>query len=169
MRSPSDEDGLPLVHDAVGMLVRGDAIIVLHEASASLSRSQWLFSTFERLPGSSYAVLLVIGVTAKPPDQASRDHDTQAYKRVAHKLRRVVTVSEGGSFRASLVRLVMNTYALLSGKRHIFAFARDHVQALAWLQESRTSLTPESEQLQADLVRLRHAVLQVPRTSSSPA
>lgn len=63
------EDGLPLVHEAVGMVVRGDAIVILHEASASLSRSQWLFSTFERLPGSSYVVLLVIGVTSKPPDQ----------------------------------------------------------------------------------------------------
>lgn len=162
------EDGVPLIHDAVGMLVRGDAIIILHEASASLSRSQWMFSTFERLPGNSYVVLLVIGVTAKPPDQASRDHDTQAFKRIAHRLRRIITVSEGEGFRASFVRLIMNTYALLIGKRHIFAFAEDRAQALRWLQESKSPLTPDIAQLQEDLARLRQAVAQVPRVSSSP-
>lgn len=166
--SRADTDGLPLVHDAVGMLVHGDVIIVLHEASASLSRSRWLFSTFEGLPGSSYIVVLVIGDTARPPDQVSRDRDAQAFKRIAPKLRRLITVSEGGNFRTSFVRLIMNAYALLTGRRHIFAFAQDHAQAQAWLQESRTALTPSTEQLQADLARLRHAVQQAPRSSMPP-
>lgn len=164
----SNEDSSPLIYDAVGMLVHGDAVVVLHEASASLSRSRWLFSTFESLPGNSYVVLLVIGDDAKPPDQASREHDSQAFKRVAHKLRRIVTVSEGGSFRSSIVRLVINAYATVTGNRYLFAFAKDLPQALAWLQEARTHSTPDSQQLEADLARLRAEVDRAPRTSRPP-
>ena len=163
------EDGVPLVHEAVGMLVRGDAVTVLHEASASLRRSRWLFSTFERLPLQTYVVMLVIGDTAKPPDQAHREHDSQAYQRVAHKLRRIIAVSEGGSFRISMVRLVMNAYALITGKRQLFAFAQDLPQAFEWVQGARSPHTPDVAQMQADLARLRQAVSQHPRTSNAPA
>lgn len=168
MRERSPSEGVPCVHNAVGLVVRGDAVLVLHEASASLERSRWLFSTFEALPEPSYVVLLVVGVTAKPPDQASREHDSQAFKRVSSRLRRVVAVSEGGSFRASLVRLVMNAYALVTGNRRLFAFAQDLPQALSWLQESRTSKTPDVVQLERDLMQLRHAVSQHARSSSAP-
>jgi hypothetical protein len=157
-----------MLYDAVGMFVRGDLVTVLHRASASLDRSQWLFETFESLPGDSYLILLFIGEDARPPDQAVRDHDNAAYSRISSKVRRLIVVSEGDGFSTSLVRLVMNAYARFTGKGHMFAFARDLPQALEWIEEQRSPSTPGAEQLEADLCSLRLALSREPRRSRAP-
>jgi len=163
-------DGTPIAQDGVGMLARGDLIAVVHNANATLTRSRWLFTTFDEIATDemTYLVLLIIGGVGKPPDQAIRDFEASAYARVAPKLRRVVVITDGSGFRNSLVRLVLSAYTRLSRNKGLFAFADDLERALSLLQDKKSPDTPSSAQLMSDLQSLRSAVRAHPGSSLAP-
>jgi hypothetical protein len=143
--------------DGVGVLARGDLLLVAYGADASLQRTRWLHSVaeeFSRTCATNALLLLVITAGSKPPDPATRAEDTKGYNRLLPKLRRLVVVPEGTGFRASLVRLVVGAYVTLTG-RHTLAIAATVEQGFARIQEVRSSLTPDVDQLAKDLDALR--------------
>jgi hypothetical protein len=148
------------VYDGVAMRARGDAVTVVYAADASGPRSRWLFERFEQLQPAdrSWVVLLIIGAGARPPDQAGREDDAAAYTRLAHRLRRLVIVAEGGDFRTSLVRLVFTAYATLTRKNKLFVFAKNLQEALASVQHVSSTHTPTGNELSTDVSALKAAL-----------
>ena len=149
--------GEPILFDGVGVLARGDVLLVAYAADASLQRTRWLHGIAEEFAskcGTSFLLFLVVPSGTKPPDPATRAEDSAGYARLLPKVRRFVVVPEGTGFRASLVRLVINAYVTLTGK-HSLVIATNVEQGLGRLSDHRSALTPSVEQLASDLEALR--------------
>jgi hypothetical protein len=149
--------GEPTLFDGVGVLARGDVLLVAYAADASLQRTRWLHGMAEEFANkcvTNCLLFLVIPSGSKPPDPATRAEDSAGYGRLLPKVRRFVVVPEGTGFRASLVRLVINAYVTLTGK-HSLVIATTVEQGLARMLDVRSALTPSGEQLASDLEALR--------------
>lgn len=149
--------GEPTLFDGVGVLARGDVLLVAYAADASLQRTRWLHAIAEDFGNkcaTNFLLFLVIPSGTKPPDPATRAEDSVGYARILPKVRRLVVVPEGTGFRASLVRLVINAYVTLTGK-HSLVIATTVEQGLGRILDARTALTPSADQLSMDLAALR--------------
>ena len=145
-------------YDGVGISARGDLLIAVYGADASLPRSVWLFGAAEKLitqSGRSIQALLIVPPGTKPPDSATRDAESAAYRRFGSKLRRVVAVPEGGGFRVSVVRMVFYAHAAVTGSPRTFMLAKDLNEAVGLLHQTGTDRTPSAEQIAADIINVR--------------
>ena len=152
--------------EGVGVLARGDVLIVVYDKDATAERSRWLYAVagqFALACEGNFLVLLVISARSKPPDQATREVDAAGYARFVPKMRRLVVVPEGSGFRASLVRLVIGAYVTLTGKAALVV-ASNVEDGIARLNESKSMLTPSVAQLAADVSTLRATL----ETSAGP-
>jgi hypothetical protein len=160
MQRDGGSDGNAQVFEGVGALRRGDLLSVVYAADASLSRSRWLFGQAEAvaMQRGSVAVLLFIPQSSKPPDQEVRAFEAATYVRLGKRIRRIVAVPEGSLMHTSVVRLVLSAYITLSGKGSFFFFARGIEHALELVGAVKTPLTPDRNQILADLALLRAAL-----------
>lgn len=158
--------------DGVGVLARGDTLLIAYGADASLQRARWLHNVVEAFSEkcpTDFVVFMVIPSGSKPPDQTTRSEDAASYARLMPRVRRLVVVPEGTGFRASLVRLVVGAFVTVTGK-HTLVIATNVEQGLARIQEKRSALTPSSEQLSTDLESLRvELATSYPRASHGSA
>lgn len=144
--------------DEIALMARGDLLTVVYGADASLRRSVWIFGAAEKLisqTGHSIQALLIVPPGTKPPDSATRDAESAAYRRLGSQLRRVVAVPEGGGFRVSIVRLVFHTHAAVTGQQRVFTLAKDLDDAQRLLRESATVRTPTPDQIVDDILKIR--------------
>lgn len=152
------ENGIVRQFDGIGLMARGDLLMVIYAADASIRRSTWVFGAAEKLSaqsGRSIQALLIIPEGVKPPDNATREAESAAYERLGAQLRRIVGVPEGGGFRLSFVRLVFYAHAAVTGKKRQFMLAKDVQEALELLRETATERTPAATQIIADLAKIQ--------------
>jgi hypothetical protein len=155
------ESDLQILEPGVGTLTRGDLSIFLYATDASLERSRWLFGCIEKniaRCGQSIQGMLIIPAGTKPPDQATREMESEYYARLGPKLRRLVVVPEGNAFRISLVRMVVSAQIFFAQRGSFFFFAKNMEDGIRLVTEAATPMTPSASQIQADTETLRRAV-----------
>jgi len=150
-----------MVFDGVGALVRGDLLILVYEADASLERTIWSFKLGEqfcdRWPKGILSLLL-ISANSRAPDQATRAEMDVAYKRVEGRVRRSVTVPSGGPLQRSVVRLVMGAHIMLHQKGSVHAVASSLEDGIRRVWEAASESTPGQAQIALDVQELRAAL-----------
>jgi hypothetical protein len=148
-------------HDGVGVVARGDLLLILYGADARLHRTQWLFDRADelvsRVPGGVLA-LMVITAQAGLPDAPTRAENARRLERLGNAMRRLVTVPLGDGVRASLVRAVMRAMLLLQGKSDRLRIAHSEAEGIREILVAATTFTPGATQIRADLADLHGAI-----------
>jgi hypothetical protein len=150
-------------YDGVGVVQRGNLVLMLYNADARLHRTRWIFDRADELakrnPGGIY-VLIVIAPGSGLPDAATRAENATRFNKLGPNLKMMVTVAIGDDFRVSIVRTLMRAMILLSRQsaRHVVAVTE--AEGIARLLEGARSdpNLPMREQIEADLAAL-HAKL----------
>ncbi|HEV8550885.1 MAG TPA: hypothetical protein VGQ57_17685 [Polyangiaceae bacterium] len=147
-------EGQPLVNDGVGVLVRGDACIIVYQKPARINRTRWLFDVVDAvLAETNFDIVgfLIVLPTADPPDRPTRDENVRRLRKISHRVRRLVTTPIGNAFKVSLVRTVMRGLNILLGHSDS-RFVTDTVpEGLAHLVAVKSARTPSPEQILADI------------------
>jgi hypothetical protein len=150
----------PLVqtHDRVGVVTRGNLVLVLYAADARLHRTQWIFDRADELIARSkepILVLLVVAENSGPPDAATRAENARRFKCIDGSLRRIVTVALGDAFKMNIVRAVMRTMLLFLGQSAVHAVTSTVDDGITRLLKEASPSTPTRGQIEADLLALR--------------
>src|SRR5262245_2283547 len=123
-------------HDGVGVVCRGNLVLVFYAVDARLDRTRWIFDRVDELvgrnPGGIYS-LMVITPNAAPPDAPTRAENAKRFGQLDHILIAMVTVALGDDFKLSIVRTVMRAVILLSrksGKHAIASTEREGIDRL---------------------------------------
>jgi hypothetical protein len=146
--------GKVLTYDGVGVLRRGDTFLIVYQKAARLERTRWLFDLMDAELAETDAnilALLIVLPTADPPDGPTREENVTRLRKIGHRVRRLVTVPIGNSFKVSLVRTVMRSLNVVLGHSDT-RFIVDTVQeGLTQLLEAKSARTPSAEQILADI------------------
>ncbi|HEV8248201.1 MAG TPA: hypothetical protein VGP93_20640, partial [Polyangiaceae bacterium] len=147
-------EGKVSVYDGVGMLRRGDTVLMVYQKPARLHRTRWLFDFIDaaltRIDGDILGFLIVLS-TADPPDGPTRQENTVRLRKIGSRVRRLVTTPIGDAFWMSVVRAVMRGLNIALGYSST-RFVTDSVEkGLAQLLEVKSSKTPSAQQILADL------------------
>lgn len=147
-------EGKVLLHDGVGMLLRGDVCLIVYQKPARLERTRWLFDVLDAALDDNGRCLLgfmIVLPTSDPPDGPTRQENHFRLRKIEHRVKRLVTTPIGDDFKLSVVRAVMRGLNIVlghSGSR----FITDTVQeGLGQLLEARTRETPAPLQILTDL------------------
>lgn len=159
-----------LTHDGVGVVCRGNLVLVLYAADARLHRTRWAFDRVDELVAKcpeGVVCLMVILPTAGAPDAPTRAENAFRFRKIDSSLRMMVTVALGDQFRQSIVRAVMRGLILVSRQQERHAIAVTEREGIAKLlaSEGIRPSTPARSEIEADLAAL-HAALEPP---SAPA
>lgn len=147
--------------DGVGVLTRGDVVLILYAADARLHRTRWLFEQLRAFAAGhpqGFLALMVVTPDAAPPDAETRAENNRGMKDLGKNLKRLVTVALGDAFRASIVRTVMRTLVLLQGQSSVHVVAASESEGVAHLLTAATPETPPRSIIESDLATLRTAV-----------
>jgi hypothetical protein len=161
-----------LTHDGVGVVSRGNLVIVLYAADARLHRTRWTFDrvdeTVARCP-EGILCLMVILPGGGPPDAPTRAENSSRFRKIDAALRTMVTVALGDQFRLSIVRAVMRGLILVSRQqgRHLIAVTEQEGLDKLLAGKGVGPTTPTRAQIEADLAAL-HAALQTPKKAATP-
>jgi len=143
--------------DGVGVIARGDLLLILYVADARLHRTRWLFDQADELVArcpDGVLSLMVIGEHSGLPDAPTRAENTRRLDKLGGALRRLVTVPLGDGVRANLVRAVMRAMLLVQGKSDRLRIAPTEAEGIRQVGLVATSLTPGGNQIRADLADL---------------
>jgi hypothetical protein len=132
-------------NDGVGLVAAGDVFVVIYALPARLHRTQWLFDRMDELAVKAEGTLcglMVILPTADSPDAATRAENARRLRALQGRLRRLVTVVIGDTFRLNLVRTIMRTMFLLQRQSHLLVVSSTLDEGLHALLEQGSSETP---------------------------
>lgn len=146
--------GKVVLFDGVGMLRRGDVCLIVYQKAARVERTRWLFDTVEGFLATTTSDLLALMIvlpTADPPDDRTRRENLARMRKISDRVRRLVTVPIGNTFKVSVVRTVMRSLNTLLGYSDT-QFITDTVEeGISELMEVKSAETPTAEQILADL------------------
>lgn len=151
------------VFDGVAAIVHGDTIVVLWKAAARVPRSRWFFDLAHGLVASRPAGVLCLQIileSASPPDGPTRALNAKEIRRLEPSLRRVVTVPVGGGLWASLIRTIMRSMFVVTGKGGLQIVTSTEAEGLDRLLEMAGPETPSRAELLAH-VKALYAALDV--------
>jgi hypothetical protein len=162
-------EGQTSTFDGVGMMWRGDVMLIVYQQAARLHRTRWLFDQCDEvcanLPGGLMALMVVLP-SADPPDSATRTENNARLKKLGIKLRRLVTVPVGDAFRMSLVRAVMRAISVIQGTTHVQFVCNTIDDGMRVMLVGSSQITPPGAQLFDDLVRVHKALgVEMPRSA----
>jgi hypothetical protein len=159
------DDRTLLTKDGVAVVVRGDLMSMVWQASARIQRTRWVFDLMDALaqrrPGG-ILVLMVILPTADPPDRPAREENARRIRRVGEAVRSLSTVVLGDGVQQVLIRSVIRAM-VLPHRRSVVESTLDSSIAggIARLLHAAGPHTPSLAQM-ADDVCAMHAALGVP-------
>jgi hypothetical protein len=147
-------EGSISVFDGVGLLRRGDTLLIVYQKPARVARTRWLFDRVDDVLASTNLDLLAFMIvlpTSDPPDGATRQENLTRLRRISHRVRRLVTTPIGNSFQVSLVRTIMRGLTVILGHA-ANRFITDTVEeGLTQLLEAKSAKTPPASELLADI------------------
>jgi hypothetical protein len=164
------QDGLVVAGDGVAALRRGDLVIVIYQGSSTLARSSWAFDRAEEALAKhpeGIIVLMLIQASSRPPDAATRALLEAGYKRHGQRLRMNITVPEGSPFHRSVVRMVLSTAFMLSGRTASHRVVDNLSEAARVVSAVASAATPAEDQIMRDVAKVRSALSETPRTSGA--
>ena len=151
-------EGSVIPGDGVAAISRGDLLVVVYSAASTVERTRWAFERAEdavkRHPAGIIALMVVLA-SSRPPDQANRAQLEAGYKRMGSQLRLNITVPEGNPFHRSVVRLVLNTAFMLSGRTASHRVVDNVQEAVRAVRAAASPATPTDEQIMRDLAAVR--------------
>jgi hypothetical protein len=165
-------EGHPSTFDGVGVMWRGDVMLIVYQHDARLHRTRWLFDQCEevcaKLPGGIMALMVVLP-TADPPDGPTRHENNSRLKKLGSKLRRLVTVPAGDAFRMSVVRAIMRAISVIQGTTNVQFVCNTIDDGLRVMLVGSSRITPSGAQLFDDLVVIHKALgAEMPRSPGGP-
>lgn len=147
-------EGKVLLHDGVGMLLRGDVCLIVYQKPARIERTRWLFDVLDAaLDDNALCVLglMIVLPTSDPPDGPTRQENHFRLRKIEHRVKRLVTTPVGDAFKVSVVRAVMRGLNIVLGHSGT-RFITDTVQeGIGQLLEVKTRETPTAKQILTDL------------------
>lgn len=157
-------------YDGVGVVMRGNLLLVLYGADARLHRTAWIFDRADEFAArikAPFLTLMIIAENAAPPDAPTRAENARRFKRLHGYVRGIVTVALGDTVQTSIVRAVMRAMLLLQGQssRHSIALAVE--DGISLLLNDADSSTPNREQIRSDLQTLRERLERSRATATS--
>lgn len=152
--APLISEGKVLVYDGVGVLWRGDTVLVVYQKAARLARTRWLFDVVEMIVverEDDILAFMIVLPSADPPDGPTREENRRRMKTIDHRVRRLVTTPIGNAFKINLVMAVMRGLNVMLGHSGT-RFVVDSVdEALSRLLEASSDKTPSAEQILGDI------------------
>jgi hypothetical protein len=146
--------------DGVGIVARGNLMVILYAADARLSRTAWVFDRVDEVIARTKGpilVLLIITDDAGPPDVDTRAENLRRYQLVDESILKMVTVPTGDAFRASVVRTIMRTMLLLLRHSSRHTIARTVEDGISEILKEAGPSTPDRRQILADVDALRES------------
>jgi len=143
-----------MLHDGVGVLLRGDVFLIVYQKAARLERTRWLFDMLDASLDDNERCLLgfmIVLSSSDPPDGPTRQENHFRLRKIEHRVKRLVTTPVGDDFKLSVVRAVMRGLNLVLGHSGT-RFITDTVhEGLSLLLEAKTRDTPVPAQILTDL------------------
>ena len=147
-------EGKVLVHDGVGMLLRGDVCLIVYQKAARIERTRWLFDVLDAALDDNERCLLGLMIvldTSDPPDGPTRQENHFRLRKIERRVKRLVTTPVGNAFKLSVVRAVMRGLNIVLGNSGT-RFITDTVdEGVTQLLEAKTRETPPRQQILTDL------------------
>jgi hypothetical protein len=157
MSETSTPEGKVVLQDGVGILRRGDAVLIVYQKDARLARTRWLFDVIDGILAHSESDLLgllIVLPNSGPPDTATLQENAVRLRRISDRIRRAVTVPLGTDFKISIVRAVMRGLNVVLGHSGT-RFVADTIElGVTQLLEAKSPRTPSRAQLFADICEL---------------
>ena len=153
--------GVPLTHDGVALMARGDLVLIAYQRAARIHRTRWLFDRIDAILAGrkgSVVALMIILPTADPPDVATRAENKARMRKAGPHLRRLVTTPIGDAFRISVVRTIMRAIAILQGSSRVHFVCETVQEGIRCALEAAGPETPPLAQVVADLRALHDAL-----------
>ncbi len=149
------------VVDGVGVLRKGDALIVLWTKPASAERWAFQLSAMQAMAPShddGILVLVLILAVDTPPEASVRTDMEAALRRMGPQLRRLVAVPLGDSVWLSIIRTIVRGLIIVSGQSHRHRVADRVSDGIDLLQEKAGPLTPTKSELLQGIAELSLAL-----------
>src|SRR5262245_28210870 len=92
------------------MLFRGDTCLIVYQKAARIERTRWLFDVVEDYlldHATDLLAFLIVLPSADPPDAGTRQENADRLRKIGPRIRTLVTLPIGNTFKVNLVRAVM--------------------------------------------------------------
>lgn len=162
-------EGKGYEYDGVAVMARGDLLMAVWRAAGERERLRWAFERTDEFAQThpSFIILNVVLPSSDPPDAKGRTETSARFKGYGDRLRRLVTVALGDSFRQSVVRTIMRAFAVISGTSKIYVVAATVDEAIRELLKTGTTETPDATQIRRDVNELLRLVGEEYQSASS--
>lgn len=157
--------------EGIATAIRGDTMVSLWSAPASLERVRWHATRVDKLANTlegEFILIMIILPMASPPQGQARIESNELTKRVGPKARLVATVAVGESLQMNVVRSVMRAMLLLSGHSKKLIVTATEAEALERIVAVAGPATPPRPVLERCIDAL-YASLGVPRAYATDA
>lgn len=152
------------------MLFRGDTCLIVYQKAARIERTRWLFDVVQNYlldHEGNLLVFLIVLPTADPPDAPTRQENSDRTRVIGHRIRKLITIPIGNTFKVTVVRTIMHAVDLLLGNSATRSTATTVDEGLAELLDAATERTPPMRQIRADIADIYLALGEpVPRFPS---
>ena len=132
------------VFDGVAFSCVGDTCLVVYASPARIDRTRWLFDRVDEAVAdldTTLCALMLILPTSDPPDAVTRAENDRRLRLLRGKLRRLVTVTIGDSFRLNLVRTMMRGLFLMQRQSQLLSVATSLEEGLRCVHREATKQT----------------------------
>lgn len=153
--------GKVFVYDGVGMLFRGDTCLAVYQKAARIERTRWLFDVVENYlldHDTDLLAFLIVLPSADPPDAPTRQENTNRMRKIAPRVRRLVTVPIGNAFKVNVVRAIMRGLNFLLRQSDTHSIADTVEEGLDVLFEVASVRTPPARQIHEDIGAIYQAL-----------
>jgi hypothetical protein len=140
--------------DGFGYTTCGDVMVGVWEADSRIARVRRALTVMEKLIAEypeGVIIFQVILPSSAPPDAEARALTTVGFKRNRGKVRGLVSVAIGDSFRMSIVRTIMRAAMALSGMSSISVVEATEAAGVRRVLERAGPSTPSRAELEAAL------------------
>jgi hypothetical protein len=155
------EEGNVLHDDGVGVVFRGDLILIVYQKPARLHRTRWLFDRVDEFVGRSpdgvVAFMLVLP-TADLPDGPTRAENHVRLRKLGNGIRRLVTTPVGDALWFRLVRTVMRAMSIFQGQSKVHFVCETIREGVQKTLEAAGPKTPARAQVLEDLGAIHRAL-----------
>jgi hypothetical protein len=147
------------VHDGVAVAAQGDAVVVLWQAPATMSRVLWNFDQVDRLaaqtPGGILALVILLP-SSSPPDAETALECMRRIHRLRTSMRRQATVAVGGGVWMTMIGAVFRAMRLpISDRLTLSGTVEDGVERAL---QKRGPATPSRDAIDEAVVELHRAL-----------